>query len=106
MIVVADARVLVAELLRQRGRALLAHPDLRIVVAEDQWDETQHELGRRLEAHRRPVRITAAQAQALNDAITTLVNDRVIEVIPPTLHEHNEIIARRHVPRDPRTGRR
>jgi hypothetical protein len=44
--------------------------------------------------------------QKHSDAITTLVNDRVIEVIPRTLHEHNEIIARRHVPRDPRTGRR
>jgi hypothetical protein len=44
MIVVADASVLVAELLRQRGRDLLSHPDLQVVVAEDQWNETLHEL--------------------------------------------------------------
>jgi hypothetical protein len=44
MIVVADASVLVAELLRQRDRDLLSHPDLQVVVAEDQWDETLHEL--------------------------------------------------------------
>jgi len=37
MIVVVDASVLVAELLRARGRALFAHPDLRCVVAEEQW---------------------------------------------------------------------
>ncbi len=43
MIVVADASVLVAELLRQRGRALFARPDLRVVVAEEQWNETEHE---------------------------------------------------------------
>ncbi len=48
MIVVADASVLVAELPRQRGRALLSRADLRVVVAEEQWDETEHELGRRL----------------------------------------------------------
>lgn len=48
MIVVADASVLVAELLRRRGRALFAHPDLRVVVTEEQWDETEHELQRRI----------------------------------------------------------
>jgi hypothetical protein len=48
VIVVADASALVAELLRRRGRALFAHPDLRVVVAEEQWDETQHELLRRI----------------------------------------------------------
>jgi len=50
VIVIADASALVAELLRARGRALLVHPDLRVVVAEEQWDETQHELLRRLDA--------------------------------------------------------
>lgn len=50
MIVVADASVLVAELLRRRGRELLAHPALRVVVAQEQWDETGHELERRLAA--------------------------------------------------------
>jgi hypothetical protein len=34
MIVVVDASVLVAELLRRRGRELLSHPDLSAVVAE------------------------------------------------------------------------
>lgn len=33
MIVVADAGVLVAELLRRRGRDLLSRPDLQVVVA-------------------------------------------------------------------------
>ncbi|MGH8572732.1 MAG: hypothetical protein ACREX8_09170 [Gammaproteobacteria bacterium] len=33
MIVVADASALVAELLRTRGRALLTHPELRVLVA-------------------------------------------------------------------------
>lgn len=37
-----------AELLRSRGRALLSRDDLRVVVAEEQWEETEHELSRRL----------------------------------------------------------
>ena len=48
MIVVADASVLVAEMLRKKGRELLAHPDLRVVVAEEQWSETEYELNRRI----------------------------------------------------------
>ena len=48
MIVVVDASVLVAELLRRRGRELLARPDLQCLVAEDQWDEAQHELDKRV----------------------------------------------------------
>jgi hypothetical protein len=38
VIVVADASVLVGELLRKRGRELLLHPDLRVLVAEHQWE--------------------------------------------------------------------
>ena len=47
MIVVADASVLVAELMRARGRALMYHPQLDVLVTEEQWSETQHELDRR-----------------------------------------------------------
>jgi hypothetical protein len=50
MIVVADAGVLVGELLRRRGRELFLHPALHVVVAEDQWSETEHEPARRLSA--------------------------------------------------------
>lgn len=46
MIIVADASMLVGELLRRRGRELFARNDLRVVVAEEQWDETEHELTR------------------------------------------------------------
>lgn len=47
---VADASVLVGELLRKRGRGLVSHPNLRVVVAEHQWQETEHELQRRIDA--------------------------------------------------------
>ncbi len=41
MIIVADASVLVGELLRTRGRALILHPRIQLVVAEHQWGEVE-----------------------------------------------------------------
>ena len=46
-------------------------PDLRVAVAEDQWNETEYELARR------------------------------IEIIPRAFYAHREALARRRVPRDP-----
>lgn len=102
MIVVADASALVAELLRTRGRELLAHPDLRVVVAEEQWDETQHELQRRIRAIVEQGRLTDDHAKRLHHDVLALVDERVIEIIPRRLYEHMEAVARRRVPRDPR----
>ena len=102
MIVVADASVLVAELLRRRGRALLARADLRVVVAEEQWDETEHELARRLAIIVEQGRITAEQAHQLHQAVQALIDDRAIEIIPRTVYANHEATARRRVPRDPR----
>lgn len=101
MILVADASVLVAELLRKRGRALLSHPDLRIVVAEEQWEETEHELGRRMAIIVERAQLTAHQAQALQEAVEALIDARLIEVIPRAFYEHLKPAARRRVPRDP-----
>jgi predicted nucleic acid-binding protein len=76
MIVVADASVLVAELLRRRGRELLARPELRVVVAEEQWDETEHELARRLDIIVEQGRLTAKQARLLHEAVQALMTLR------------------------------
>ena len=48
MIPVAETSALVAELLRIGTSCSLTHPDLRVVVAEEHSDETQHELQRRI----------------------------------------------------------
>ena len=100
MIVVADASVLVAELLRKRGRELLCHPDLRVMVAEEQWNETEYELERRLELIVEQGRLTAKQAQLLQEAVQGLIGERVIEIVPRAFYAHREALARRRVPRD------
>jgi hypothetical protein len=82
MLVVADASVLVAELLRERGRALIGNPRLRVVVAEEQWSETQAELSRRLGLIIERGRLTATQASSIQQAVQTLVENQVVDVIP------------------------
>lgn len=101
MIVVADASVLVAELLRRRGRELFARADLRIVVAEQQWDETQHELARRLNLIVEQGQLTTEQAKLLHESVQTLIDNHVIEIIPHSFYTEHETVARRRVPRDP-----
>lgn len=65
MIVVAGASVLVGELPCKRGRELLLHPDLRVLVAEHQWEETERELSRRLGILESQERLTIEQRLAL-----------------------------------------
>ncbi|MGI8648492.1 MAG: nucleotide-binding protein, PIN domain-containing protein [Acidimicrobiales bacterium] len=101
MIVVADASVLVAELLRRRGRELFAHPDLSVVVPEEQWNETEHELKRRLGILVDQGKLNAKDAQLLLEAVLKLVDDRIVEVIPHSFYAPKEAVARRRIPRDP-----
>jgi predicted nucleic acid-binding protein len=102
MIIVADASVLVGELLRRRGRKLLLHPDLRVLVAEHQWEETEHELARRLDILEARAILTATQRQALERSVHDLVNSRAIEVAPRDAYAPAEQTALRRVPRDSR----
>jgi predicted nucleic acid-binding protein len=102
MIVVADASVLVGELLRQRGRELLLHPNLRVLVAEHQWEETEHELSQRLEILESRAIVTAAQRRVLEQSVRHLIDVRAIEIVPRDTYASLEETALRRVPRDPR----
>jgi predicted nucleic acid-binding protein len=102
MIVVADASVLVGELLRRRGRELLLNPRLRILVAEHQWEETEHELARRLGILESRAILTALQRRALERSVRLLVETHAIEITPRDAYASLEETARRRVPRDVR----
>ncbi len=86
MIVVVDASVLVAELLRRRGRELFAHPDLQCLVAEEQWEEARHELQKRVAAIVGQGRLSSEQGETLLDAVHEFVQGDVIEVVPRTFY--------------------
>jgi len=100
VIAVVDASVLVAELLRRRGRELFAHPDLQCVVAEEQWEEARHELQKRVAAIVGQGCLSSEQGERLLGVVHDFVEDDVIEVVPRTFYEHMERAARRRVPRD------
>jgi predicted nucleic acid-binding protein len=101
MIVVADASVLVGELLRKRGRELLLRPELQVLVAEDHWSETQHELSRRLGIMESTGRLSPANRRALEEAVQSLIEAKAIDVVSRSMYAPFEATARRRVPRDP-----
>jgi len=80
VIVVADASVLVGELLRRRGRELLLDRDLRLLVAEHQWEETEHELSRRLSILERQGRLTAEQRVTLQQGVGKLGHGHTLQI--------------------------
>ncbi|AFY91180.1 PIN domain-containing protein [Chroococcidiopsis thermalis] len=49
MRLVVDANILVAELIRKRGRELIVHPELELYMVQMAWEETCHELGKQVE---------------------------------------------------------
>jgi predicted nucleic acid-binding protein len=102
MIVVADASVLVAELLRRRGRDLLRHPELNVVVAEEQWSETEHELSRRLDVLQERTGLTHERRGLLAREIRDLVSEKAVEVLPRDTYAALRETALRRVPRDER----
>lgn len=102
MIVVVDASVLVAELLRERGRDLFRHPELRSVVAQDQWEETQHELPKRSKRIVERGHLSQAQVDLLLSDVEDLFSSRTIEIILSSAYEEKKELALRRVPRDPK----
>ena len=48
MRLVVDANILIAELIRVRGRKLIANPKLELYMAEQAWEETTYELNKRI----------------------------------------------------------
>ena len=102
MILVADASVLVAELLRERGRALVRRPDVQLVVAEEQWEETLHELERRLGVLEARGLITRARGEELRALVAALISAGAIEVVTRDIYDNVRPKAVRRVPRDER----
>src|SRR5688500_15129155 len=99
MIVVADTSVLVAELLRARGRALLRDTRLDVAITEEQRSETDHEVERRLRSFFGRVRVSADQIAMIREDIAAIIS--TIEVVPRHDYTPFESVARRRIPRDP-----
>jgi predicted nucleic acid-binding protein len=101
MIVVADASVLVAELMRPRGRALIRHPAMNVFVTEEQLSETRHELERRMSIIVERGHLTTDWAEQTWQDIQAHFDDNAVKVVSRLEYGHLEAMARRRIPRDP-----
>jgi predicted nucleic acid-binding protein len=95
-----DASTLVAEALRRRGRALLAHPTLDLFVAAGAWNETEHELRRRVVELVAHGHLDEPTATALLDEVLRVLAQRII-LVPFEVYADYLELARLRIPRDP-----
>ncbi len=100
MRLVVDANVLVGELLRRRGRELIARPTLRLTITERAWDEARHELRRRAADMARHGRVQSGSGAELFAAALALAELHVAPAAADA-YAHLETEARRRIPRDP-----
>ena len=100
MRLVVDANILVGELIRGRGRKLIARPELELYIAESAWEEACHELSKRIAAMvQKGVFSSQVGQDLLADAIA-LAEARV-SLVPHEVYAAYETIARARIPRDP-----
>ena len=100
MRLVVDANILVGELIRGRGRKLIARSELELYMAEKAWDETIYELNKRIEKMiGRGVFSSSVGKNLLFDAIA-LAEARVA-IVPHFVYSDYETVARKRIPRDP-----
>lgn len=95
-----DANILVAELVRERGRVLLSDPTLRLYVAGRAWEEAEHELHKRVSAMIGQGRMPPDTGEELLKAAFAAVEARVL-IVPEEVYVHLEEEARARIPRDP-----
>lgn len=100
MRLVVDASTLVGELLRDRGLALLADPRLDLHVPGRMWEETRHEVSRRLD-----IRVSGGgfSEEAANHHWRTamILKERSITEMPEELYAHLRDEALSRIARDP-----
>lgn len=100
MRLVVDANILVAELIRKRGRDLIACPLLELYMAEKAWDEASYELGKRVELMMQKGRFDQDVGQLLLIDAFALVEARVV-LVPYEVYAVQEFTAKARIPRDP-----
>ena len=98
---VADASVLVAELMRDRWWTIARDARPELLVTDAQWSETDYEVSRRLAYLLEQRRIAETQHDLIRQNIVHMHEQRLIEVIPSDWYDDPEEVARRRIPRDP-----
>jgi predicted nucleic acid-binding protein len=100
MRLVVDANILVAELIRVRGRKLIVYPELELYMAEGAWEETTYELNKRIQKMiNRDVFSQQVGRSLLTDAIA--LAEAKVSIVPHEVYASYETVARNRIPRDP-----
>jgi len=99
MRLVVDASILVAEVLRVRGREFLMHPALDLALAEETWGETEHELRKRVALLIERGIFSRSVATQLLDEVLATIGARV-SVLPADIYANRLDEARQRIPRD------
>ncbi|MEM9273914.1 MAG: PIN domain-containing protein [Cyanobacteria bacterium P01_F01_bin.143] len=100
MRLVVDANILVAELIRVRGRKLISRPELKLFMAEKAWEEAIYELNKRIHIMINKSVFSQDIAQSLlTDAIA--LAETKVTIVPHEVYSSYEIVARNRIPRDP-----
>jgi predicted nucleic acid-binding protein len=100
MRLVVDANIFVAELIRQRGRALISRNDLELFVAEAAWDEAQHELRKRIQAMVNQGKFSIETGEKLLETAFTLAEAKA-RLIPEEIYAPWQDQSLLRIPRDP-----
>jgi predicted nucleic acid-binding protein len=100
MRLVVDANILVAELIRVRGRKLIVYPELELYMAEEAWEETTYELNKRIEKMiDKDIFSQEVGRSLLTDAIA--LAEAKVSIVPHEVYASYETVARNRIPRDP-----
>lgn len=100
MRLVIDANILVAELIRQRGRELILHPAWELYIPEKQWEESCYELEKRINIMiNKGVFSSSTGQNLLQDALKFAQTK--IALIPFEFYSDYQKIAIDRIPRDP-----
>ena len=99
MILIIDANILIAELLRQRGRELLRSKQLVIYASEKVVDETNYEIQKRIR-HMITIGKLSKEAGADLTQVASLPLETRIITVPQIEYGYLEIEAKERIPRD------
>ena len=100
MRLVIDANILVAELIRQRGRELILHPAWELYIPEKQWEESCYELDKRIKIMIKKGIFSPQTGQNLLQDALKFAQTK-IAMIPFEFYSAYEAIAVPRIPRDP-----
>lgn len=95
-----DASTAVGEALRQRGIRLFMDPRLELFISEAAWEETRHEIERRVGIIAERQSLLNAEREALLQGALALLAANV-QVIPNEAYGHLAATARACIPADP-----